>query len=101
MNVWQKSLKKKSKKAREPALTNCHLRMNETQTENQTEPKENRETVKKPTISSDDQGKQNLGVVVVTTEIPAESLKSSSWEMASYLETKLGINIVHSWLWEK
>ncbi|CAI9181317.1 unnamed protein product [Rangifer tarandus platyrhynchus] len=31
----------KSKKARGPALTNCHPRMNETRTENQTEPKEN------------------------------------------------------------
>ena len=66
----------KSKKAREPALTTCHL--NETQTENQTEPKKNQETVKKPTISGDDQGSQNLGVVAETTEIPVESLKSSS-----------------------
>ena len=72
----------KSKKAREPALTTCHL--NETRTENQTEPKKNQETVKKPTISGDDQGRQNLGMVAETTEIPAESLKSSSWEMASY-----------------
>ena len=67
-----------------PALTNCHPRMNETWTENQIEPKQNQETVKKPTISGDDQGRQNLGMVAETTEIPAESLKSSSWEMASY-----------------
>nr|XP_005909982.1 PREDICTED: uncharacterized protein LOC102269059 [Bos mutus] len=66
----------KSKKAREPALTTCHL--NETRTENQTEPKKNQETVKKPTISGDDQGRQNLGMVAETTEIPAEFLKSSS-----------------------
>ena len=75
--------------------------MNETRTENQTEPKQNQETVKKATISGDDQGRQNLGMVTETTEIPEESLKSSSWEMASYLETKLGINVIHSWLWEK
>ena len=61
-----------------PALTNCHPRMNETWTENQIEPKQNQETVKKPTISGDDQGRQNLGMVAETTEIPAESLKSSS-----------------------
>ena len=66
----------KSKKAREPALTTCHL--NEAQTENQTEPKKNQETVKKPSISGDEEGGQNLGVVAETTEIPAESLKSSS-----------------------
>ena len=61
----------------------------------------NQETVKKPSISGDEEGGQNLGVVAETTEIPAESLKSSSWEMASYLETKLGINVVRSWLWEQ